>query len=255
MKFDNLISLIQKSKIFQNFINNLSKEKPYKIVCSNIGTKALFLSPLFNKDNFFIIIVHSKEEQVFLSTFFNLIGYKNYDIFPTLELSPYESVLTDVNLISKQYEIIENIRNKKINCVITRPKGLFQKIILDKNFLTIRKEQILQPEKLVKDLIRLGYKQVDNVEERGQFSKKGGYINIYPSGYSDILKIEFFDNEIEHIYKYDVNQKKNLESFDFINIYSTYRFSIPEEVNIDIIKKSLMDQVIELVSRKLEKKR
>ena len=53
--------------------------------------------------------------------------------------------------------------------------------------------------KLLEELVSLGYEHTDKVEQLGQFSARGGIVDVYPINLELPLRIEFFDNEVESI--------------------------------------------------------
>ena len=55
-----------------------------------------------------------------------------------------------------------------------------------------------------------GYTRVSTINHLGEFSVKGDVIDIFPKDYQDPIRINIFGNDIETIYTFDVNSKKNL---------------------------------------------
>ena len=61
----------------------------------------------------------------------------------------------------------------------------------------IKREQVLPLEDFVKKLIQNGYSRVEQVNEHGQFAKRGSLLDIYPMGSELPIRIDFFDDEVD----------------------------------------------------------
>ncbi len=261
MELNNLIEKFKKLESFTSFFNSLSIQTPYKITGLNSGAKALWFSSLLeeNFDTIFIVAASKEEEDMFVS-FFDYLGFKDFDIYPTLEISPYEHIITDINLLDKQYQVIDKLLKKQIKCVITKTRGINQKLLaineLSKNVLTLRPTMEISPMNLTEELIRLGYKPCSVLEKRGEFSRKGGIINIFPMGFPHPIKLEWFDDELEFIRVYDLETKKTKEEIELITLYPASKIVIPRDMPSNIheqIMQPLMSQIVNIYSKGLTK--
>lgn len=260
MELDNLINTIKTTDKYKEFLDSLSVKNPYKISGLSAGSKCLWLSPLLqDKSKIFLIVCANKEEEDFFQTFLQYIDVE-YDIFPSLEISPYEPIQTDINIVSKQYQVIENILNKRVKIVLTKTRALNQKMMsvndLKKNIVTLRRSQELSPTKLTEELVRLGYNPNSSLERRGEFSRKGGNVSIYPIGYENPVRIEWFDDEIEVIKEYDIQTKQTKETIDLLTVYPVSKIAIPHNFDNKIndeIMQTLMAQIVKVYSKGLTK--
>jgi transcription-repair coupling factor (superfamily II helicase) len=254
-----IIELINKTENYQTIIKNLSPKTPYKITGLNNGAKALLLLTLKKKNNPLFIVCNSKEDEEMISSLLESFDI-DYDVYPHFELSPYEQVLSDVNMLDKQYKVIEKLLTNKIKCIITNVKALSHKIMtpedLKQNLLTIRNETIIAPEDLIEKIVRLGYKSDSSLERKGSFTKKGGAIFINPIGTRSAIRIDYFDELIESIKEFDIQEKKTFESLEVVTLYPAGRIIIPQKDHknlIDMIMKKTMEQVIQIYSKGLTK--
>lgn len=252
---NSITSILRQDTNFNKIIEGLSPKTPYKITGLNHGAKSLILLNLLKEKKSLFIITQSKEDEEMISSFLETFDIE-VDIYPHFELSPYEQILPDTGMIHKQYKIIEKLLKNECKCLITNVKTLNHKILssedLKKNILTIRNETILSPEDLIKKLNILGYKNDYTLEKRGTFAKKGGALIINPIGHESAIRIDYFDDLIESIKEFDINEKKSFESIDLVTLYPVGKISIPEEINSNLtenIMKNTMDQVIKIYSK------
>lgn len=92
--------------------------------------------------------------------------------------------------------------------------------------------------KLLLRLVEMGYTRNDNFFDSGNIRVNGESIDIYPPYFEqEAIRVEFFGDEIEAIYSFDVIDNKKLESFKKINIFATSQFSVSSQKMAVAIKK------------------
>ena len=70
------------------------------------------------------------------------------------------------------------------------------------------------PEELTEALVRAGYRNCDQVEGPGQFSRRGGIVDFYSPVYADPVRVEFWDDEIDSLNSFDPETQRRLQSMD-----------------------------------------
>ena len=84
--------------------------------------------------------------------------------------------------------------------------------------LTLKNGAMWEREKLLAELVRCGYERVDAVDSRGQFSVRGGVIDIFPLQLPTAVRLEFFDNEIDLLRSFDPETQRSLERLEQVDI-------------------------------------
>ena len=88
----------------------------------------------------------------------------------------------------------------------------------------------INQKKLLLRLVEMGYTRNDSYFDSGHIRVSGDVIDVYPPYFEDeALRIEFFGDEVESIYSFNVLENKRLEDFKTINIYATSQFSVTQE--------------------------
>ena len=81
--------------------------------------------------------------------------------------------------------------------------------------------------KLLEQLVDMGYKRNDNYFDRGDFRVNGDVVDIYPAYYNDeALRVEFFGDEIDAMYHFDVLDNKRLKDITKFTLYATSQFIV-----------------------------
>ncbi|MBS0768824.1 transcription-repair coupling factor [Streptococcus suis] len=78
--------------------------------------------------------------------------------------------------------------------------------------------QEIEVDKLVNNLVNIGYKKVSRVLTQGEFSQRGDILDIFDMQAETPYRIEFFGDEIDGIRIFDVDSQKSLENLDEISI-------------------------------------
>lgn len=88
----------------------------------------------------------------------------------------------------------------------------------------------LSQKKLLYRLVEMGYTRNDAYFDGGHIRVNGETLDIYPPYFEqEALRIEFFGDEVEAIYTFDVIENKKLEEHKSITIYATSQFSVRQE--------------------------
>src|SRR5699024_7561101 len=67
-------------------------------------------------------------------------------------------------------------------------------------------------------LVQMGYSRVDMVNTPGDFSVRGGIIDIYPLTEENPVRIELFDAEIDSIRTFSIDDQRSIEKRDFVTV-------------------------------------
>jgi len=79
-------------------------------------------------------------------------------------------------------------------------------------------------------LLEMGYKREDKFFDRGNFRVSGDVIDIYPAYFEEeAVRVEFFGDEIERIYRFEVLTNKKTKELDSITIYAANQFIVGQE--------------------------
>lgn len=106
--------------------------------------------------------------------------------------------------------------------VIATPQSLLERTLpadtLLESFITLSAGQVIEPEKIVDTLKALGYELQEPVRQPGSYSQRGGIVDIWPSGYEQPVRIEWFDTDIESIRSFDSNTQRSTGSIPALSL-------------------------------------
>jgi transcription-repair coupling factor (superfamily II helicase) len=122
--------------------------------------------------------------------------------------------------------------------IVTYPEALFEKVVkpevLNQSRIEVKKGEKLDADFVIQVLVEYGFERADFVFEPGQFSIRGGIIDLFSFGNELPYRIELFDDEVETIRTFDPNtqlSQRNLTTLSIVPNLST-RFRQDQKVSL-----------------------
>jgi len=231
-----------------------------------VGSSVSFVvGELFKKNEKpFLLIFQNKEEAAYyLNDLQQLIDEKDVFFFPSSHRRPYQIEDTDNANIVLRAEVLNRINSRKKPCVVvTYPEALFEKVVtrkqLDKNTLKLSVNDLLSIDFINETLFEYHFKRVDFVSEPGEFSVRGGILDVFSFSNDNPYRIEFFGNEIDSIRTFDVETQLSIEPKKKITIIPNIENKFIEEKRENFLEYISEKTIIfanntEFLSSKLEK--
>lgn len=171
-----------------------------------------------NSPNSLLIITYDVlEASAIYDALLALLGEDRVLLFPELEILPHERLVNDIGLKIQRLQVLEKIVFNLDNIVIvTTIQALLRQSVSIENFkdwsleLTIGSEICI--DELKEKLISIGYERFDFVESRGQFSIRGGIIDIFPMTYLHPIRVDLFGDEIDSLKEFDLITQRSIKN-------------------------------------------
>jgi len=181
-----------------------------------------------NADAPFVLVLEDKEEAAYyLNDLEQLVNDKDVLFYPESYRRPYHPEAsgeeTDNANVLLRAEVLNRINSrKKPSLIVTYPDALFEKVVtrkeLDKNTLKIKLEDTISLDFLNEVLFEYQFKRVDFVTEPGEFSVRGGIVDVFSFSHDEPYRIEFFGDEVDSIRTFDVETQLSTEKVSKITI-------------------------------------
>ncbi len=150
-----------------------------------------------------------------LQFFYTLLG-RSADalaLFPEWETLPYEATPPHIELIARRmrtlHRLVEGSRTVLVASIPALVQFLVPRDLFTEACLKIVPGDILEREILVARLLRLGYRRGSVVEIPGEFSIRGGIVDIFSTACSDPLRVEFLGDTVESVRTFDPATQKS----------------------------------------------
>lgn len=153
-------------------------------------------------------------------------------LLPDWETLPYDQFSPHPDLISERlttlYQITQNSCDVIIVPLSTALIRLSPKAYLSANTFMLKKGQTLDIEALRRQCAEAGYHHVTQVISHGEFSVRGGLVDLFPMGSALPYRIDLFDAEIESIRTFDVDTQRSLYPVPEIRLLPAREFPLDE---------------------------
>ncbi len=163
------------------------------------------------------------------------------EYFGKREIASYDYVSESKDLPFARIDVLNKLKNKDVNIVVTTIEAIMQSMIpekvLYKNILTFTVGNMFEStgfsgkknlNNLKKLLLLMGYERNDLVEARGQFSIRGGIVDIGLTEKTGI-RIEFWGDEVDSIRYFGLASQRTTEMTDKITIYPAHEYILNYE--------------------------
>ncbi|MEQ5792326.1 transcription-repair coupling factor [Muricauda sp. NFXS6] len=193
-------------------------------------------------DSPFLLILNDKEEAAYLlNDLEQLIGEKDVLFYPGSYRRPYQIEETDNANVLLRAEVLNRINSrKKPAIIVTYPDALFEKVVtrkeLDKNTQKIKLGDEISLDFLNEVLFEYQFKRVDFVTEPGEFSVRGGIVDVFSFSHDEPYRIEFFGDEVDSIRTFDVETQLSTDKVKKITIIPNVENKFTEETRESFLK-------------------
>ncbi len=165
--------------------------------------------------------------------------YKNYDphtyYYPAKDILFFQADIHGNLLIRQRMQGLKHLIEDGSATFVTTIDGCMDKLCpigdIKKKVLPLRNEGNIDITALRGTLSHLGYECVAQVEMPGQFSVRGGIVDIYPVTEENPVRLELFGDEVDSLRTFDIETQRSLSSIEGIHIYPAAE-TIPEKEGV-----------------------
>ena len=132
-------------------------------------------------------------------------------LFPGWDILPFESLSPNPDHLAARMESLHRLAQQPAPLLVTTPAAVMQRVVPRESFRSAHfiEGQEVDREKLLWQLSSLGFARAPLVEERGDFSVRGGIVDIFPPAYDRPMRMEFADDRIDSIREFDPRTQRS----------------------------------------------
>ncbi|MFQ5587950.1 MAG: transcription-repair coupling factor [Nitrospiria bacterium] len=209
--------------------------KPRKIKINGLtgSSQAFFLAAMARRGLPFCAVTPSTEGA--LSLFEELTFFHGMDVagngeappltplfFPPWDILPYEPSTPRPDWIAQRLSVLRRLALKERLCIVTTLEAFLQRMPIKSSLLdqavTLRVGETIARDDLLDALGRMGYERVGTVTAPGEISLRGGIADVFSPAAGSPVRIEFFDDEIESIRRFDPETQRSSEAIESVEI-------------------------------------
>ncbi len=216
----NFIESYLKNKRWVSLAQQLiQKERSkYTLHGSSGSLLSLVSSAVFrqSKRSHLFVLGNKEEAAYFLNDLESILGRKYVLFYPDSYYKSYQVDKTDNANILLRAEVLNHINScKKPVAIVSYPDALFEQVVtrkqLNANTFTIYCKDSLSIDFLIETFFECNFRRVDFVIEPGQFSVRGGIVDVFSFNNDKPYRLEFFGDRVESIRIFDVESQLSID--------------------------------------------
>ena len=258
-----IIGEMGKSPKFIELLNKIESKQSPILISGLVGVGEAQIAEAIHKFGKKSILILTYNE-IQAKQLYEDLSYYNEDVvfFPKKEIVTYDYIAESKDLPYERIEALNKIVSKKKQIVITTIEAAIQKLpakkSLYKNELKIKVGESYNLEEIKKKLVNLGYSRYDLIEGRGQFSVRGGIVDIAVNNKTGI-RVEFWGDEVDSIREFSISSQRSISEQKQATIYPAHEYILEQETEIickkikesnkNIKQKDILEEDIEQIKQ------
>ncbi|WP_298365034.1 transcription-repair coupling factor [uncultured Lutibacter sp.] len=226
MSKQNIIKSYEQIVEKKQLVPLLSKDNNQIQIANLVGSSLSFvISECFKEVNkqFLLIFTDKEEAAYYLNDLEQLLNDKDVLFYPGSYRRPYQIEEVDNANVLLRSEVLNRLNSrKKPAIIVTYPDALFEQVVtkaeLNRNTLKISVNDNLTLDFVNEILFEYNFNRVDFVSEPGEFSVRGGIIDVFSFSHDEPYRIEFFGDDVDSIRTFDVETQLSTEKLTKISI-------------------------------------
>ena len=222
---ERLSSLIRLDREFSASLETLREQltckNPYPMIVNGLtaGASDAYLAQAVRDVKIFshapaLIIVPTDSERekraaALVSAGLRALEYKSRDFV-------FHNISASHDTERERLSVLSSLMRGECDAVVTTPSAALSATVPEELLMTLTLSvdcgDEIRPEDLTERLITLGFMRVDTVESAGQFSRRGGIIDVWSEAESNPVRIEFFGDEIDRMVYFDPISQRSLDT-------------------------------------------
>ena len=151
-----------------------------------------------------------------------LIGTDEVGVFPAWEVSLYDRRSPHLDVTGLRLEALDQLQRGTEGVIVTPADALMGHTVppdlFDLCVQEIRLDQEVDLQELTDHLVEVGYERVGTVEGVGQFSVRGGIVDVFSFGNAHPVRMEFFGDEVTSIRAFDLATQRSVETLEAVRL-------------------------------------
>ena len=230
------ISYLQGKEDIQSVVNGLKNGLKEQLIAGVSGSARSMLVSIVQQsvERPVLLITHQLvHAQELYDDLVEFIGEENVHLYPVNELIASEIAVASPELRSQRIDALTQWSKRK-NGILVAPIAAVKRILpppdyWEKYQLPFTVGEEINIENYLTSFVDMGYERVSMVTTPGEFSVRGGIIDIYPITEEHPIRVELFDNEVDSIRYFDADTQRSLTKEQSVIVQPASELLLTEE--------------------------
>jgi transcription-repair coupling factor (superfamily II helicase) len=217
--------LFKKDPAMQQALQSFQQQQRQSLIYGLTGSpKHLLTAVAYERDPRQTVIVCGSQEALeqFRIELMELLPERDILVLPTLDKINFTVAAKSIELAARHMAILSKLVQQETCLVLTTAEAVMQpvpsKADFESNRLMLKIGQIIDRQAVFRELVKGGYERVDQVDAIGQFSGRGGIIDIFPLNRTEPVRLELFGDEIDSLRSFAVDNQRSFSNLDQVAI-------------------------------------
>lgn len=247
-----MIELLRKTENYQTLVALLKdgKKLPWLRGLANASTAYLLATLIddFPNKSFLIILPSQREAEQVLEEICTYTAYpaleatqildvqSKMNLFPIWHRKIFDGIAPPKEIVADRIRCLEHLLYKERSIIVTSSQAMLYRLPPRQRFaeaccgLNLGDE--IDPDEVAAMLIRGGYQNVELVEVKGEFARRGDILDVYPLTADTPIRVEFFGDEIDTIRSFDPISQRSTEPIESVTL-TPLREVLSTDVSVD----------------------
>ena len=220
-----LTHIFKQDKDFQSTVTGIKTGLKEQLVAGLSGTaRMLYVAALFQEVKRPVLLVCHNLNQAQKATedLQEILSKDEVLLYPANELVTTEIAVAGQETLGEKIGVLTRLIHG-FNGVLVVPFSGLRKLFLPKkvfakNYTTLKVGQVQEIDSLLTQLVNVGYQRVEMVEKPGEYSVRGGIVDIYPVHFENPVRVEWFDDEVDSIRPFSVSDQRSFDKWEELTI-------------------------------------
>jgi len=145
-------------------------------------------------------------------------------LFPAWETLPFERVSPSVDTMSRRLEVLWHLQDpaRHPQVVVTSMRALLQQLgpnTASVQPVIVSKGSSIDPDDLLRTLVRKGYRREEIVEHRGEVARRGAIVDVFPPTRDAPVRIDLWGDEVDRLTEFSVHDQRSDTDLDHVVIF------------------------------------
>ncbi|HEM4314677.1 TPA: transcription-repair coupling factor [Streptococcus suis] len=221
----NILDLLHKNKQINQWQSGLNKSTRQLLLGLTGTSKSLVMATAYDSmaEKIMIVTATQNDAEKLVADLVAIIGSENVYNFFTDDSPIAEFVFASKERTQSRIDSLNFLTDSTSSGILVASMAACRVLLPSPETykgskIKLEVGQEIEVDKLVNNLVNIGYKKVSRVLTQGEFSQRGDILDIFDMQAETPYRIEFFGDEIDGIRIFDVDSQKSLENLDEISI-------------------------------------
>lgn len=218
-----IVELIRRSESVGSTIGAIRTSTAPTSVSGLLGSSlSIFVSILHEELGVTTAVIYPDGAETLKEDLESILGEDAVFYLPDWETLPYDEFSPHEAIVGTRLRTLASLMERRCGVVVIPARAFLRRIIppedLAAGIVNVRVGQTAGLQEVISRLVETGYTRTPVVEDVGTFAMRGGILDVYPQGFDNPARLEFFGDEIESIRQFDPITQRSVKQVDGVRI-------------------------------------